>query len=240
MVRGLAQDFDIQDPGHVRLLRKFLHLGAIHYRDFQNDIAGKKSSRKIRNEIRSIQKAADKLDTKLASLSDSASEFLWWAQRNLRIRPFENEFVDLDDDKNEKTPIGHTIIRYRNEPNTETVSFLKERQILEAIKILRNLAQYALAQRKKSGHPLDLGLWTWVFNAQYFWEVTLGRPFTYSAYGNIKKSRAYEFCWAALTPLDPNLRPAALLTAMRKVIGSGHFDAQGRRNPSPRNNRAQN
>src|SRR5208282_3781544 len=107
------------------------------------------------------------------------------------------------DDPNSKSSFGHTIIRQQTEPNIETISYLKENQIREAIEIIRNLAGYALTHRNKGGHPKAEAIWIWVANAQMFWEITLGKSFTHHGYDNIGKSTAYKFCWDALSSLDP-------------------------------------
>jgi len=229
-ISELAQKLDIQELSEIELLRNFLFNAAIHYLTIRDKISSKIPSSKIRAQILSIRNLTKELNLKLSELSGPADELIWTPQRHLRVIPF--------DDTNSKSPFGHTITRDRT-GNIETINYLKENQIKEAIEILQNLAEYALPYRNKGGRPKAEAILIWVFNAQRFWEITLGRKFTHSSINNISKSMSYMFCLEALYTLDPAIKPKALVTAMRDVIRLGHIeiDKEGRLNRITRKNR---
>ncbi len=96
-----------------------------------------------------------------------------------------------------------------------------EPEILEALEIAQNLARFALAhvaqQKGRGGAPRAITLRNWVANMQTLWAQHFGERFTYSEENG--GSRALLFCLDVMTPLDPKVKPAAIGTAMRTMIG---------------------
>ena len=71
---------------------------------------------------------------------------------------------------------------------------------------------------RRGGRPGLNALKNFVRMAAAFWADELGRKFTYSEVDGRPKSDAYDFCWAIVHPLAPEVTPQQLSTAVRTAV----------------------
>jgi hypothetical protein len=70
----------------------------------------------------------------------------------------------------------------------------------------------------RGGRPGLNALRNFVRMAAVFWADELGRKFTYSEVDGRPKSDAYDFCWAIVHPLAPEVTPQQLSTAVKAMV----------------------
>jgi hypothetical protein len=71
---------------------------------------------------------------------------------------------------------------------------------------------------RRGGRPGLNALKNFVRMAAAFWADELGRKFTYSEVDGRPKSNAYDFCWAIVHPLAPEVTPQQLSTAVKATV----------------------
>jgi hypothetical protein len=223
-ILSLARNFGIDDAVQIDRLRDGLALAAWVY-VYRPDHTDRIKTGPVREELKEIAHLADRLDSKLDAISNAASEMLWLGQRQVEANlPWTDANV---------SPRGHTIVRWEYPSGAKSVTVLREGQIREAVRIVRNLAQESLARARvdKGGRPHNDSLLLWVFNVQKIWEDILGYEFTFHEYEGQPKGRAFEFCRAAIRPLAPAVTDAALTTAIRKAISRKPKEPQLKQEP---------
>lgn len=220
---SLCNDHKIVDLRHACALSKFLAFAASIYFD-----AVAKEQRapgyEIRDRFRRVgKKAAAILDDirKLDSRFRLAVNYQAETAMRERIESSNQEQTHFS---GRATARAHKPVSFR--PVTadslmlalEQVAFVAERYV-ETFK------------PGDGGRPSDHALAIWVSNALVFWEVTLGKQFTFDAEkGKEGHTEAYRFCWSAMKPLVPRLTSSALATAMRSAIAQAR-EAAGKNAP---------
>ena len=266
-IAGLIGRYRNSDSAPAELIGELLRDAAVNYLSQKSDFDTPATLDSRQRNIDEIRRLAGKLESKINSLNKLDGELFWRPQRNgqfgiLALNPGKlaneaqpkitleelNALIDperilerapIDIPEPIRSPFGH-LIRKIQIGDAGVVEWLQELQIMEALTILQNLADHAVARilyvKGKGGAPRRHAVRNWVAHMESIWTVHLRRRFTYSK--NDGGSPAFLFCADAMAPLDSNVARSAVATAMRSAIKLTREVERGRAGKSARKNPA--
>jgi hypothetical protein len=200
-VASVVREFKIP-PDKAETLRKVLNKGAWMYRLSRSTPTGDKQLLATRQALEQAELTYLEFAQTLASLSHPAQDRLWHPM-----------FDDPNCPPN-FPGLGEPFDR-SNYPDEKEF-----RKVLDSFgKRIRVRLDTFPAVKRHVGRRRLTALHNWIGVIAHFWANELGWKFSYSESdaGN-PKSRAYDFCARVLAPIDQNVSPQQLSTAIRHAV----------------------
>ena len=121
--------------------------------------------------------------------------------------------------KSFKTNFGLTVVERPWPENVFVIEHLRPHQLIEAIQVVRNLANDAAGAlpSQRGGRNTFPAMEVWISSAQRFWRAHSSSAFTPVLAKGDPASPALAFCYLAFKPLNGSIRPTQIASAMRRL-----------------------
>jgi hypothetical protein len=199
-IEGIARDFSISIE-QMDHLQAALEDAACWYISTQSVQSRVEQQVEVRDAINGVETLRRRLVNVLQKLPEFARDRLWHPRWQEGTHP--------------PGSIGYGS-------NWGPIDYHDEKSFQHSLEMFGQRIQKSVADlqgiRHKGGRPERTDLRVWTAQIRNFWVERLGRNFTYSTIGSVRKSEAFKFCIRAIGALDSAVTEQELSTAMKAVI----------------------